>query len=85
LKHRAVLVYENVLFAEGCSLKKCIFFVDENDPLNCFIHYKNYVSFCLNIAPEGEQTLWKKVAFYEHIYEHIQSPPTPSRKILFDP
>jgi hypothetical protein len=49
---------------------------------------QNYVSFCLIIAHVGEKNFEKKVAFYafsKSHYEHIQSPPTPSRKILFDP
>jgi hypothetical protein len=40
---------------------------------------------------QKENKDFEKVAFYEFTqtfvghYEHIQSPPTPSRKILFDP
>jgi hypothetical protein len=36
---------------------------DENDPLNHFIHskMKNYVSFCLKTAPEGEN--FEKIHF----------------------
>jgi hypothetical protein len=47
----------------------------------------NYVSFCLIIAHVGGKNLnFQKIYanIYGH-YEHIQSPPTPSRKILFDP
>jgi hypothetical protein len=48
--------------------KNIFFLIDENDPLNLFIHSKmqNDVSFCLIIAHVGEKNIEKKlVAFYE--------------------
>jgi hypothetical protein len=50
---------------------------------------QNNVSFCHKIPPKGENNFRKKVAFCEFKKighnEHIQSPPTLCRKILFGP
>jgi hypothetical protein len=46
-------------FHRGKNIFFLNIFLDENNPLNRFIHSKmqNYVCFCLIFAPEGEQNL----------------------------
>jgi hypothetical protein len=48
-----------------CFLAPQFFLMDENDPLNRFIHFKiqNYVFFCHKIAPEGEKYFEKRLLF----------------------